>query len=128
MALARYAAADTPDPRVSLLRALRLREPIAIRGAHAGPPTLGHQPSATITKITATADSYASTDDSLPGAIYQRLRQIELERVKALNDFYDLSRSPESRDLDTLQTAVRRLAAIERYSQRFHSKPNKQIF
>jgi len=58
------------------------------------------------TKITVTADSCASTDDSFPGTIYQRLRQIEMERVKALNDFYDLSRSQELRDLETLHTAV----------------------
>ena len=73
------------------------------RAADVGSSTIGD---VAITKITATADSYASTDDSLPGAIYQRLRQIEMERVKALNDFYDLSRSQESRDLNTLHTAV----------------------
>jgi hypothetical protein len=75
-------------------------------------------------KITATADSHASTDDSSVDAMYQRLRQIEVERVKALNDVHNLSRS---QDLDALHTAVRRLAALERYSQRSDSKLRKTI-
>jgi hypothetical protein len=73
----------------------------------------------------APADGTASADDSSVDAMYQRLRQIEVERVKALNDVHDLS---ESEDLDTLHTAVRRLAALERYAQRSHSKLKKHIF
>jgi hypothetical protein len=49
------------------------------------------------TKITATAGSHASNDDSSLDAMYPRLRQIEVERVKALNDVHNLSRS---QDLD----------------------------
>jgi hypothetical protein len=62
VALAGYTAADTPDPRVSLLRAQRLANlspfvvctprydacatKVIVRGgAHAGPRTLGHPPS-----------------------------------------------------------------------------------
>jgi hypothetical protein len=33
-----------------------------------------------------------------------------------------------SEDLDGLHTAVRRLAALERYSQRSHSKLKKNVF
>ena len=76
-------------------------------------------------KTPAIAEGAASTHDALVEAVYQRLRQIEVERVKALNDFHDLSRSE---DLDGLHTAVRRLAALDRYSQRSHSKLKKQIF
>jgi len=75
-------------------------------------------------KITATADGDASTEDSFPDAMYHRLRQIEVERVKALNDVHKLS---GSHDLDALHTAVRRLAALDRYSQRAHSKLKKHI-
>ena len=64
-------------------------------------------------------------DDSCVGAMYHRLRQIEVERVKVLNEVHNLSRSE---DLDTLHTAVRRLAALERYSQRSHSKLKRFIF
>lgn len=76
-------------------------------------------------KSPATAEDTASTDDTLLDAVYQRLRQIEVERVKALNDVHHLSRSE---DLDGLHTAVRRLAALERYSQRAHSKLKKDVF
>ena len=75
-------------------------------------------------KITTTEDSHASADDSCVDAMYQRLRQIEVERVKALNLVHILSRS---QDLDALHTAIRRLAALERYSQRLHSKLRKHI-
>jgi hypothetical protein len=77
------------------------------------------------TKSLATAESTAPTNDALVDAVYQRLRQIEVERVKALNDVHHQSRSE---DLDGLHMAVRRLAALERYSQRSHSKLKKQIF
>jgi len=49
---------------------------------------------------------------------------VEVERVKALNEVDILSRSE---DLDALHTAVRRLAALERYSQRSDSKLRKNI-
>jgi hypothetical protein len=74
-------------------------------------------------KTPAIAEGAASTDNV--DVVYQRLRQIEIERVKAFNDVHDLSRSE---DLDGLHTAVRRLAALDRYSQRSHSKLKKQIF
>ena len=73
--------------------------------------------------IASTADD-ASTDDSSVDAMCQRLRQIEVERVKALNEVDILSRS---QDLNALHTAVRRLAALERYSQRSDSKLRKNI-
>jgi hypothetical protein len=63
----------------------------------------------------ASTDGDASTNDSFVEAMCQRLRRIEVERVKALNEDDILSRSE---DLDALHTAVRRLAALERYSQR----------
>jgi len=72
-----------------------------------------------------TADDNASADDSCVDAMYQRLRQIEVERVKALNDVHNLS---ISQDPDMLRTAIRRLTALERYSQRSHSKLKKHIF
>ena len=75
-------------------------------------------------KSPATAEDTAS-NDTLLDAVYQRLRQIEVARVKALNDVHHLSRSE---DLDGLHTAVRRLAALERYSQRSHSKLKKDVF
>ncbi|WP_029586516.1 hypothetical protein [Bradyrhizobium sp. URHD0069] len=74
---------------------------------------------------TVTADDNASADDSCVDAMYQRLRQIEVERVKVLNEVHNLSRSE---DLDTLHTVIRRLTALERYSQRSHSKLKKHIF
>jgi hypothetical protein len=70
-------------------------------------------------KIAIAADGQATADNSFPDATYQRLRQIEVERIKALNDVHKLS---GSHDLDALHTAVRRLAALDRYSQRAHSK------
>jgi hypothetical protein len=66
-----------------------------------------------------------TVDDSGVDAMYQRLRQIEVERVKVLNEVHKLSRSE---DPDTLHTAVGRLAALERYSQRAHSQLKKRIF
>jgi hypothetical protein len=66
-----------------------------------------------------------AVDDSGLDAMYHRVRQIEVERLKAFNDVYNLSRSE---DLETLYKAVGRLAALERYSQRSHSKLKKHIF
>jgi hypothetical protein len=44
--------------------------------------------------ITAAADGHVSTEDSFPDAMYQRLRQIEVERVKVLNEvqFVEIAR------------------------------------
>jgi hypothetical protein len=79
-----------------------------------------------INTTTGTADDHASADDSCVDAMYQRLRQIEVERVKVLNDVHNLS---VFHDLDTRHTAVRRLATPDRYSQRLHSKmKNIEIF
>ena len=74
-------------------------------------------------KTSATAVGIASPDNV--DGVYQRLRQIEIERGKAFNDVHNLSRFE---DIDGLHTAVRRLAALDRYSQRSHSKLKKQIF
>ena len=74
-------------------------------------------------KTSATAVGIASPDNV--DGVYQRLRQIEIERVKAFNDVHNVSRSD---DINGLHTAVRRLAALDRYSQRSHSKLKKQIF
>jgi hypothetical protein len=74
-------------------------------------------------KTSATAVGIASPDNV--DGVYQRLRQIEIERVKAFNDVHNVSRSE---DINGLHTAVRRLAALDRYSQRSHSKLKKQIF
>jgi hypothetical protein len=40
----------------------------------------------------------------------------------------DIHDSSISQDFDKLHTAVRRLAALERYSQRTHSKLRKDLF
>jgi hypothetical protein len=74
-------------------------------------------------KTSATAVGIASPDNV--DGVYQRLRQIEIERVKAFNDVHNVSRSE---GINGLHTAVRRLAALDRYSQRSHSKLKKQIF
>jgi hypothetical protein len=78
-----------------------------------------------INTSTGTGDDNASVDDSGLDAMYHRVRQIEVERLKAFNDVYDLSRSD---DLKPLYKAVGRLAALERYAQRSHSKLKKHIF
>jgi hypothetical protein len=86
---------------------------------------LRHGLAALSIKTAGTADDHPFADDSDVGAMYQRLRQIDVERVKVLIDVHNLSRSE---DLDALHSAVRRLAALERYSQRSHSKLKKHIF
>jgi hypothetical protein len=68
-------------------------------------------------KITTAAAGHASADDSFLDAMGQRLRQIEVARLKALNDVHDLS---GSHALDALHTAVGRLAALDRYIPRLH--------
>jgi hypothetical protein len=74
---------------------------------------------------TGTATEHLFADDSSLDSIYQRLRQIEVERVKILNDIHD---SSTSQGFDKLHSAVTRLAALERYSQRSHSKLRKYLF
>jgi hypothetical protein len=66
----------------------------------------------------------ASATDSAEDEMYQRLRQIEVERAKAINDVHNLS---GSQDLGALHAAVRRLAALERYSVRSHSQLKKYV-
>ena len=78
-----------------------------------------------INTTTGTGDDHTTVDDTSVDAMYQRLRQIEVERVKVLSDVYSLS---ASQDLDKLHEVVGRLAALERYSQRSHSKLKKYIF
>ena len=78
-----------------------------------------------INATTSTGDDNATVDDSCVDSMYQRLRQIEVERVKILNDVHY---SSASQDLNKLQTAVRRLVALERYSRRAHSKLKEQLF
>jgi hypothetical protein len=73
----------------------------------------------TINSTTGTADGHVFADDLLVDAMYQRLRQIEVERIKILNEVGKLSASTEP---STLHKAVRQLAMLERYSQRCHSK------
>lgn len=55
--------------------------------------------------------------------VYQRLRQIEIERAKLFNKIGDM---PELTDLGTFYTHLRQPAALERYAQRAHSKLKKQ--
>ena len=86
---------------------------------------LRHGLAALSIKTAGTADDDPFADASCVGAMYQRLRQIEVERVKVLHDIHNLS---VSQDLNNLHKAVRRLAALERYSQRSHSKLKKHIF
>jgi hypothetical protein len=84
-----------------------------------------HGAAVSINTTIGTADDNASADDSCVDAVHQRLRQIEVERLKVLTDVHNLS---ASHDLDKLHTAVRRLTALERYSQRAHSKLKKYLF
>jgi hypothetical protein len=77
-----------------------------------------------INTSTGTGDDNASSDDSCVDAMY-RFRQIEVERVKVLNDVHNFSKS---QNLGKLHEAVRRLAALERYSQRSHSKLKWYLF
>jgi hypothetical protein len=71
-----------------------------------------------------TAGGPAFVDDASADSMYQRLRRIEVERVKVLREIHDLS---VSQDLNKLHAAVKQLAALERYSQRSHSKLKKYI-
>jgi hypothetical protein len=68
--------------------------------------------------------SNASSGDQSVTVLSERLRQIEVERLKILNKAGDLLNSPDSHA--TFAT-VQRLAALERYSQRAYSKLRKLI-
>jgi hypothetical protein len=75
---------------------------------------------------TATTNSTeASSDVDAPSLdmVYQRLRQIEIERTKV---FEKISVMSELTDLGTFDTYLRQLAALERYVQRAHSKLKKR--
>jgi hypothetical protein len=76
-------------------------------------------------QVPATANvDHACPDELFADTMYQRLRQIEIERVKVLKDFCSLS---GSQDAHRFQTVLRTLAALERYSQRSHSKLKKHM-
>jgi hypothetical protein len=75
-----------------------------------------------ISTTTGTADDHPFADEYCADAMYECLCQIEVECLKVLTEAHSLSRSE---DLDALHSAVRRLAALERYSQRSHSKLKK---
>jgi hypothetical protein len=62
-------------------------------------------------------------DAPLLDAVYQRLRQIEIERAKIFNEIGDMW---ELTNPGTLDTRLRQLAALERYAQRAYSKLKKQ--
>jgi hypothetical protein len=66
----------------------------------------------------------ASVDDASADSMYHRLRRIDVERVKVLIEIHNLS---ASQDFNKLHAAVKQLAALERYSQRSHSKLKKYI-
>lgn len=61
-------------------------------------------------------------DAPLLDEMYQRLRQIEIERAKVFNQIGELLELTDSGKLDA---RIRQLAALERYAQRAHSKVKK---
>jgi len=63
-------------------------------------------------------------DAPLLDEVYQRLRQIEVERAKVFNQIGDLL---DLTDPSTFDKGLRQLAALERYAQRAHSKIKKQL-
>jgi len=71
--------------------------------------------------INSTAGS-GDVDAPSLNVVYQRLRQIEIERAKVFDKIGDMS---ELTDLATFCTHLRQLAALERYAQRAHSKLKK---
>ena len=87
---------------------------------------LRHGLSATLidsTSVPRTINSDLDAADADLIAAHQRLRQIEAERVKILAGVGGSSNSPA----DALCTALKRIAAIERYSRQSYSKLKKQI-
>ncbi len=63
-------------------------------------------------------------DAPLLDEMYQRLRQIEVERAKIFNQIEDSLALSEPGAFDN---PLRQLAALERYAQRAHSKMKKQL-
>lgn len=63
-------------------------------------------------------------DAPLLDEMYQRLRQIEIERAKVFNQIAALL---ELTDPGTFDQRLRQLAALERYAQRAHSMMKKQL-
>jgi hypothetical protein len=74
-------------------------------------------------KIANSTNDLNATPDAHLIATHQRLRQIEIERVKIITEAGDLPNSPA----DALCMAVKRIAALERYSRQSYSKLKKQI-
>lgn len=74
-------------------------------------------------KIANSTNDLNAISDAHLIAAHQRLRQIEIERVKIITEARDL---PNSR-ADALCMAVKRIAALERYSRQSYSKLKKQI-
>jgi hypothetical protein len=70
------------------------------------------------------ATSNASGADQSVTVITERIRQIEVERLRILNKACELSNSP---DAHAILAVVQRLAALERYSQRGYSKLRKLV-
>ena len=66
----------------------------------------------------------ASGADQSVTVITERIRQIEVERLRILNKACELSNSP---DAHAILAVVQRLAALERYSQRGYSKIRKLV-
>ena len=63
-------------------------------------------------------------DAPLLDEMYQRLRQIEIERAKVFNQISD---SLALNEPGTFDKRLRQLAALERYAQRAHSKLKNQL-
>ena len=79
--------------------------------------------SITLPKMANSTNDLNATPDAHLIAAHQRLRQIEIERVKIITEARDLPNSPA----DALCMAVKRIAALERYSRQSYSKLKKQI-
>jgi hypothetical protein len=68
--------------------------------------------------------SSSNTSNVLIRGLHDRLRQIDSERVKIMGDIQDSLRSTRA---DEVYPAVRRLAAMERYSRHSYSGLKKQL-
>ena len=68
--------------------------------------------------------SSSNTSNVSIRALHDRLRQIDSERVKIMSDIQDSLRSTRA---DEVYPAVRRLAAMERYSRHSYSGLKKQL-
>ena len=69
-------------------------------------------------KIANSTNDLNATPDAHLVATHQRLRQIEIERVKIITEARDLPNSPA----DALCMAVKKIAALECYSRQSYSK------